>query len=771
MKKATLDTLKKLVKDPFEIDPFYGLSAVTLFELPLGKSCKLKDDLVCLAVPIEHANVPNGFTVPFILDRGFLITRDPFLFFDLPYPKNQVNTDIPVVWLEPDDENLEKHLIKIDATTRLVLDIETYGDDAHNKDGLHPWRARTRLIQLFDGENAYVIDFSYRPLNAANDMPLFNGTDIIKDYRIERRVALQPILARLKTWCSEKDIIGHNIHFDSRMLRSQFGIVIEHPICTMLGAQVYFGNYGKGSFDGWRQDPVIKGGYGLGNLVQKFLRIKIDKTEQKSDWGREILNQKQIQYAINDVIYTWHLYQFLEQLYADESLRLYSSTIRGQWQLECNVIVPTVDMEMAGIPCDVEEVQRQIRIIKEIEKDLLKQWVKLCPHNPTENLKILVFLRQKHPKIASLEKAEASKYKDDPLIQILAKLKGLKANLNNLESFERSARRDGRVHTTFRTLTGFGRFSSGESKNYDDLPNLQSIVAKSNPHIQEYNLTSPRACIKSKPGYTFAVVDLAGAHGRIAADQANDETAIAGNNDPNVDNHSKVAVFVARATDKPNWDWQSIAKLCKEKTDDGRLAKSFRDTAKNTYYGWLNGAGAARVLDQIAANTGTRPEIRLCEAAIDGCKQLYPGVLKWRKQLFAKLNSSLCTIFSARYAVHEISDGSRIILKAEIGFSGRFEAPYTQTLAATWTRIEATAMKRAMVEIRKVAKANPHWELKQLSVVHDEIDFECRTEHAEIALTTVNNIIGDCFQAQMSRVNDARADNYKKLVVKTWADK
>jgi len=164
----------------------------------------------------------------------------------------------------------------------------------------------------------------------------------------------------------------------------------------------------------------------------------------------------------------------------------------------------------------------------------------------------------------SLTKADLASHKNNPVVTLRRKLEAIAIKLNQLEAFERSARRDGRVHTIYRTLTGFGRFSSGggncSTRVDNDLPNLQSIGAKSDPILSEYDLPSLRKCIRPEPGKVMAVIDLAGAHGRIAADQAADPVAIAGNNDPSVDNHSKVAAYIASAQGF-DWDWQQYCSV------------------------------------------------------------------------------------------------------------------------------------------------------------------------------------------------------------------
>ena len=43
--------------------------------------------------------------------------------------------------------------------------------------------------------------------------------------------------------------------------------------------------------------------HGLKDLVYEILDIQLDKTEQSSDWSKKKLTKKQIEYAMNDVLY------------------------------------------------------------------------------------------------------------------------------------------------------------------------------------------------------------------------------------------------------------------------------------------------------------------------------------------------------------------------------------------------------------------------------------------------------------------------------------
>lgn len=686
-----------------------------------------------------------------------------------------IDFNVPIFMLEPGQPDYQDHLQQILTAELLVVDLETFAPDlAINKhNGLHPRDGRIRLIQLFDGKTVWIADLKGRDMNA---MPLFSHLPSERDAQHKRLQGFFEVLGdRLKS----KDclIVGHNLHFDLRFLQFQLRLTAKNVSCTQLGSQVYFGDYSGDSSVKKGGDPILKGGYGLANLCNRFFETALDKTEQTSDWGLSELSKSQIHYAAKDVIATYYLHQALVDLYQDIHSPLFAPQLLESWEVENGCLPVTVAIEYCGMPFDKALALQQVEQISEIRNQLLPQWETFCPNiTYTQDAEFGRFLESEYKIVVEkVDKSSLAPYLHIPVVRLRGELVALDGLLNNLQGFLRSAEQDGRVHTTYRTLTGFGRFSSGESKYFDNLPNLQSVSSKQNPLIKKYNLPNPRSTIKPPAGYTMAVIDLAGAHGRIAADQAEDEAAIAGNNDSKIDNHSKVAVFVAKCQQQ-DWTWQDIAKLCKEKTETGARAKAFRDTAKNTYYGWLNGAGAKRVQLQIAANEGYTPELTACEAAIEGCKQLYPAVLKHREALHKRLVRDAVLVDGRPITINISSDGFRVLLPLVKKFNKfknteEWEAPYTQSLAALWTRIEATAIKRALVKIQILIDANPQWDLQIIGIVHDEVDLLVKTEYEEIAISTVNDIVGDEFKAQLKRVTDGRKASWTDLKADSWAEK
>ncbi|MEM9804538.1 MAG: plasmid replication protein, CyRepA1 family [Cyanobacteria bacterium P01_D01_bin.56] len=666
-----------------------------------------------------------------------------------------------VIWLKPDDETYHEHLATIARQAKIGVDIETFGNDAKNVESLHPWRGNIRLIQIATEDTTYVVDLGGR-----------------MDNRKEIHGKLSDFWVTFAQVMANTNVlkVGQNFHFDLRFLQMQYGIKAKNVACTLIGARTFFGDYAKGESK-TNVTPILKGGYGLGNLVKRFLGVEIDKGEQSSDWGMS-LTQSQVEYAALDPCITVQLHSAIERLYANEQHPLYSPDIKSIWQLENDIIPVACEMEANGMPCDLAEVERQMIEISVVEAGLQNQWAIICPDITYSQVgKLKAFINETyHLGLTKLDKAACAEHKDNPLISLRLKLRALQALKDNLAAFKQSAEKDGAIHSMFRTLTGFGRFSAGSSlgkgKKAKDLVNIQSISAKSNPALKEFNLSKPREAIKPSADEAFLVIDLAAAHARIAADLANDKTAIDAFNDPSIDNHSRVAAFVAQAVGE-DWNGDTIAKLRKQPTPDGARAKSYRDTAKNTFYGFLNGAGPHRLQDQIAANTGKKPELEEVKAAVEGCKTLYPNIVQFQKDLMKGLDKTTLGLNNAEYVISTTREGSRIMLeKVESRFRpGFYEPPFTQSLAATWTRIEATAVKRALVELHQLAEDLPEMEIKLRGYIHDEVDITCAPEYSGEVAKLANDCIGNHFAAMLDYVSDGRESDPTKLIADSWAEK
>ena len=84
--------------------------------------------------------------------------------------------------------------------------------------------------------------------------------------------------------------IGHFLRFDKSALEYFLKCKIKNIFCTKIASKIC---------------RTYTDAHGLKNLVLEFCNKKIDKNQGSSDWNKNIndLNEKQLEYAANDVIY------------------------------------------------------------------------------------------------------------------------------------------------------------------------------------------------------------------------------------------------------------------------------------------------------------------------------------------------------------------------------------------------------------------------------------------------------------------------------------
>jgi ribonuclease D len=147
------------------------------------------------------------------------------------------------------DQKLAALLPKLRAARWLALDTEA--------DSLHAYPEKVCLIQISIADSDVLID----PLAEINLAPLF---DVFNAH----------------------ELIFHAADYDLRLLEKHHQFTPSAIFDTMLAARLL----GELQF-------------GLGNLVEKFLGVKLDKGSQKADWAQRPLTERMEIYARNDTHY------------------------------------------------------------------------------------------------------------------------------------------------------------------------------------------------------------------------------------------------------------------------------------------------------------------------------------------------------------------------------------------------------------------------------------------------------------------------------------
>ena len=191
-----------------------------------------------------------------------------------------------------------EHLDEISTAHSIAFDTETLQ--------LQPEQGKLRLIQLGCSTAKAIV--------------------IIDCFELEEQdwKHLEEFFSTERTW------IAHNAVFDLGWLQEQ-GIYVEgRVLCTMLASKLHYNG-----------TPNLK--HGLAQVAKRYLKVEVDKEQQKSDWGAPVLNRDQLVYAARDVELLLDLEVKLTQMLA-------KTRLIGAFQLECKALPAMAQMWRTGLP-------------------------------------------------------------------------------------------------------------------------------------------------------------------------------------------------------------------------------------------------------------------------------------------------------------------------------------------------------------------------------------------------------------------------------------
>lgn len=139
--------------------------------------------------------------------------------------------------------------------------------------GLKNARDRLCLVQLSAGDGtAHLVQFAPGAYDAPNLGKILGDPKVLK--------------------------IFHFARFDYAILKHYLNIESTPLYCTRIASMI---------------SRTFTDKHGLRELCKELLGVEISKQQQASDWGAETLNQEQIAYAANDVLYLHALKEKLDQ--------------------------------------------------------------------------------------------------------------------------------------------------------------------------------------------------------------------------------------------------------------------------------------------------------------------------------------------------------------------------------------------------------------------------------------------------------------------------
>jgi hypothetical protein len=590
-------------------------------------------------------------------DSGIILKGQPL---DMTYTNLSTRSRAIVGSVKPceyrlaDASNLTEVKSFITTVKHVAIDVETAANDITNKmGGLDYTEGHIELLQMCDGVTTWLVTKEY----------------------------LTAIYDEMCIMLSSREVhkFGHNFSFDCRFLRATFDTKIRNIGCSLIAAKCLLGDYGAAK--------IIS--YSLKSVVENFLGATLDKTEQKSDWSQPLTNS-QLQYAANDAYYTYLVYQQLGQLLVKPSilgLNIPDNICAEMYNLESTFLNVQQSIEETGYQIDQAAVDKCIaeRTTKLVV--LLAEWDNLMPGvTPNQVQVICRTLSARYDTDINSVSRKAIYTIDIPEIKIRKQIDAINRDLDLLNTINGESS----VKPVITSLTGTGRTSVGNRKVNKKFLALHGIAARTNPAIpKDWNFTSVRSCFK-----VGQIIDLPASHAHISANLSGDKAALAALSDESIDNHCVVAVSVAKAigldTDLYTADY------IKSNKKSG-ICKQLRDTAKNTFYGWLNGAGIQTVKLQIQANLGLSVTSDAAAIALNGLKNLFNGITEYSQAQIQELRENI-SIVNGQLVGHMIVNNQ--LISWVVGKTGDSPNPSpTKATGAIWSRIEATLTKRAGIRI------------------------------------------------------------------------
>ena len=150
--------------------------------------------------------------------------------------------------------------------TEAVVAVDTEADSFYH------YFDKTCLVQVATSKHAYLIDTL-----------AFPGPQAMEPFG---RVCASP----------DVRVLFHAAEYDIYVLKRDYGYTFANVFDTMISAQLL----GYGSI-------------GLAAMIEHHFGVKVPKDEQRSDWSRRPLSEKQLSYAVGDVIYLARLAKKLEK--------------------------------------------------------------------------------------------------------------------------------------------------------------------------------------------------------------------------------------------------------------------------------------------------------------------------------------------------------------------------------------------------------------------------------------------------------------------------
>lgn len=706
--------------------------------------------------------------------------RAPQLTLDL-LPEEELNPNIVLL----DDSRFPELLERLKIASTIGIDLETqYADHrwkASDKDALCPFRGTIRLIQVaLQDDLTFIIDLGAPHERQIEKVQATGFLDVLKE----------------RLYSLECKVITHNGYFESAWLYYHFGFKIRNIRDTLLMSRMIYAG------------TTFRVKHNLGSLFERYLGLKLDKSQGKEfDW-RLPLKNKQLNYAYHDAALIIDLFYKLKEYLLPNSI--FPQGFVRPVQAECEVVPIFAEMAINGYPIDANQLEFVYNQHEQVYNYLLKNdfyqyYPSHITHSDTTKT-IITYLKSEYKyeikynyqAIQELPKDKRPSIKeilydwmDKPPIAALFRARKLKKILDYLNSI-RINTFDGCVHTSYTTIAGecTGRSSSSSwiSKDNTSGMNIQNPgkrleEAKSNEvaiELTGQKLANLRTVFAAPNGYKLIIIDLPQAHYMIATESSGDKTAKAMFKDK-IDQHSLVGANVAKGQgyEEKYHDWKYIQKAQSDKSHpDNAQCKKFRKYGKVGNYSQLNGSGSATM------HQSNRLGIEANDLIRESWKSTFSGISRLMYQLVADANFRVYSSDSSNPAIANFFKDVKGKWGLTYGFDGRpywlpmkqyqQDSPWkvypSKCYASHWLTCEKTIMAWGMVKMQRYFDANLKYDARFVNMAHDEVNIIAKEEYSEEVAKVCNDIL---YKEFIYYIKDTQVnwDDWKDSIGSCWADK
>jgi len=578
--------------------------------------------------------------------------------------------------------NLEKAIESLSAFEKdkfVYLDTEVAVKDFDNIDF---YNDRVRLIQIGNSEKIFLYD-------------MFSIPEFSK---------------YLKPFLEEKGIIGHNLKFDIKFLKSNFNIFPEVVFDTMIASQLLSENPQKER-------------HSLSAVSYRFTENMIEKAYQKSSWDLKNLSKEQLKYAAEDIDVLRKIFPLLiEKLNSLPSPHKATGQIHKTFGL--NNAVAAVEMgfvpflsliELIGMPIDKEKLEF---VYKEKSSKYQKDYIEFVRKygiDPFSSQKVAYWITSKLGlKLPKTQKGSLSSqdsalkpYIDRPEIKTLLEIRKEKKLLDKLRELKEYEKK-GRIYGEFKQIGApTGRMASLK-------PNLQNI-----PRELKFLFKAPE-------GKKLIVADYSQIELRIAAEYVNEETMIKAFKEDK-DLHRYTASLIL---DK---DYEAVT-------------KEERQMAKAINFGLIYGISPRSLMQYAKNNYGIDITLKEAERFHARFFDIYENFKQWHEKIKKELEKHRkLTVFS--------------LLGRKMTVS-RFTDAVNYPIQATGSDI----LKMAAVFFGRFAKEKNAF---IVNLVHDEIIVETKEDIAEEVKEILSKSMKNAGEILLKKV----PIKYNMQIVDYWDEK